>query len=636
MENKPDRGTLNNKIVNDNKWRNYLQTIQILLNSFSSRVSKQEFLDYVVNLIQQESGCKFVGIRVLDDDGCIPYQSFVGFSREFWQSENMIQIAKEDCSCTRLVSERLRPFDRPIINKAGSLCCNDTLLFAQSLSADEQKMYRGACNDAGYRSVAVVPVRHREGILGVIHLADLRTNQLSQITMELIESIAPLIGEVLNRDKMEQSLRINQNNRAILESIVAGISSLAYVVDMDTCELIYTSKALDNLYGERLAGRKCFGIFGFSSPCPGCPVQTGNADDINSHHTWERFDHVHARYYLAERKAMNWPDGRIVYLAFATDITRQKEAENALRRTNAELERTVGELQQLTASLEEEITERQAAQEALIENQTELKRYATRLEETNKELKAFANIVAHDLRTPMVNLDGFSKELGKSLAELKQILLDAVMHLPENVRQKTGEILERDLPEALQFIDLSVDRMDTMVAALVKLAHLGTNKMNYQAVNMAELVSAVLASFSKQIAGRNIQVKCGLLPQIQTDRQAMEQIMGNLLSNAIKYLEPERRGEITISCAVSGDEYIFSIQDNGLGIAAEDQEKIFEIFRQAGKQDMVGQGMGLAYVRTLVRQLGGKVWCESDLGTGTIIRFTTLRKPSPISGPFNL
>lgn len=364
MDSKAGKKTLSNRNSKDDYSQGYLDATRSLIRSFGASHSKQELLDNVVQLIQRECGCKFVGIRVLDENGYIPYQSYLGFSREFWESENMIQISKEDCSCTRIVGGKLLPFDMPIINKNGSLYCNDTALFAETLSVDQQKMYRGACNNAGYRSVAVIPIIYSGNILGIIHLADLQANKLSPAIMEFVESIAPLVGEVLSREKIEQSLQMSREKQAILAGIVAGISNLAYVVDVGSYELVYTSKTTGELWGGGLTGRKCYEAFDRQTPCPDCFIHITNYADVNTC-KWEHYDAVHGRYYLAEKKAIDWPDGRTVHLAFVSDITQQKKTEKELHVSNTRLERQVSELQRLSKALEMEVAERKAAEDEL-------------------------------------------------------------------------------------------------------------------------------------------------------------------------------------------------------------------------------------------------------------------------------
>jgi signal transduction histidine kinase len=102
----------------------------------------------------------------------------------------------------------------------------------------------------------------------------------------------------------------------------------------------------------------------------------------------------------------------------------------------------------------------------------------------------------------------------------------------------------------------------------------------------------------------------------------MEQIFSNLLSNAINYLVPDRPGEVLITAEDHPEYTTFQVQDNGRGIAAADIPKVFEPFRRVGKQDVPGEGMGLAYVQTLVRRHGGTIWCRSIPGVGTTFAFT--------------
>jgi signal transduction histidine kinase len=138
---------------------------------------------------------------------------------------------------------------------------------------------------------------------------------------------------------------------------------------------------------------------------------------------------------------------------------------------------------------------------------------------------------------------------------------------------------------------------------------------------MEALVQATLETLAHQIEQRQVRVTVGLLPELVADRTSLEQILGNILNNAILYLEPGRPGEIEITGERNGDETIFRIRDNGRGIAPEDMDKVFAPFRRAGRQDIPGEGMGLAYVQTLVRRHDGRIWCESEPGVGTTFSF---------------
>jgi signal transduction histidine kinase len=131
-----------------------------------------------------------------------------------------------------------------------------------------------------------------------------------------------------------------------------------------------------------------------------------------------------------------------------------------------------------------------------------------------------------------------------------------------------------------------------------------------------------LNSLAHQIDMHKAEVTVGPLPDIIIDKTAAEQIFGNLLDNALKYLEPARPGKIDVTAEQNTGEIQFTVRDNGRGIAKEDTQKVFELFRRVGRQDVPGEGMGLTYVKTLVRRLSGRIWCESELGVGSAFSFT--------------
>jgi len=315
------------------------------------------------------------------------------------------------------------------------------------------------------------------------------------------------------------------------------------------------------------------------------------------------------------------------------EVMERQTTEEALSEANAHLETRVKErtnqLQEINATLEEEIMERQATEEALQDSrdallvrEQQLEYYSNEVAATNTELKSFVNTIAHDFRSPMVNLMGFSAELGQSLTDLKEIVHGSESFLPQEVQVKVNELLEKDVPEAQMFIKSSVNRLSRMVDALLNLSRLGRREMCYDEVDMNKLVNMIIQSYTHQITEKHIQVEIGTLPKIEIDYLVMEQIISNLIDNAIKYLDPSRPGKIEGSCTENENEYVVSVKDNGRGILNTDCEKMFDLFRRCGNQDQPGEGMGLAYVRTLIRKLGGKVWCESELGVGTKMSFT--------------
>ena len=251
-----------------------------------------------------------------------------------------------------------------------------------------------------------------------------------------------------------------------------------------------------------------------------------------------------------------------------------------------------------------------------------MQRYAAELEQSNEEVKNFAYIVSHDLRVPLVNLKGYSAELHSALEVIGSNFDAALPHLNDEKRSAVAIALHEDAPEALEFITNSVSRMDSFINSVLILSRLGRRELKPEPIDMNALVQTSLENLSHQIHERGTRVTVESLPQVVADRTAMEQIIGNILGNAVKYLDPERPGRIEVTAETNNGEQIFRIRDNGRGIAEEDMHKVFAPFRRAGKQDTPGEGMGLAYVQTLVRRQDGRIWCESALGKGSTFTFT--------------
>ncbi|MHB1296535.1 MAG: sensor histidine kinase [Anaerolineae bacterium] len=248
--------------------------------------------------------------------------------------------------------------------------------------------------------------------------------------------------------------------------------------------------------------------------------------------------------------------------------------------------------------------------------------HAQELQERNEEMKQFAYIISHDLRAPLVNLRGFASEVRSAAEILREACGRALSQVEPGTFEAARCALEQDLPEALGFIDSSVSRMDRLISAVLELSRLGRRELHAEELDVETIVHHVLSSLAFQIEQRQATVQVEPLPRVMADRTAMEQIVGNLLANAVLYLKPGRPGEIRISAETGPDETIFHIADNGRGIAADDAEKVFALFRRAGRQDVPGEGMGLAYVQTLVRRLGGHISYTSEYDVGTTFSFS--------------
>ncbi len=177
-----------------------------LTELFARKNSRKEYLDSAVEVIRDWSGCRCAGIRVVDDHGHIPYEACVGFDPEFQRLEGRLSLENGGCFCIRAITHSPDKHDQSVMTPGGSFCCDDTQMFAQMLPPEAHSHYRGTCFRRGFRSLAIVPIRYRDQLMGAIHLADESTGVVSPNKVEFIESFAPLIGEALHRFNAEAEL----------------------------------------------------------------------------------------------------------------------------------------------------------------------------------------------------------------------------------------------------------------------------------------------------------------------------------------------------------------------------------------------------------------------------------------------
>lgn len=267
----------------------------------------------------------------------------------------------------------------------------------------------------------------------------------------------------------------------------------------------------------------------------------------------------------------------------------------------------------------------QAMEMNLAQLEMRVEERTAKLVQANKDLQNFAYIVSHDLNSPLLSIQGFVGELRLSLREITDVAGDLMSQLEPEQQIVLQSALRENIPEALDFIDTSATKMDSLIKAILKLSRLGYRELSFEPIDMEELIDQNLKALAYPIEKSRVQVKVMNAPKIVTDRLTMEQIFGNLLSNAVKYLDPKRPGRIEIDSEPSENGVIFHIRDNGSGISPGDLPHIFDIFQRGGSQEVPGEGMGLAFVKTLIKHIGGRIWCNSEPGKGATFSFLVPR-----------
>lgn len=252
------------------------------------------------------------------------------------------------------------------------------------------------------------------------------------------------------------------------------------------------------------------------------------------------------------------------------------------------------------------------------------------LMQANQEIQRYAYIVTHDLRAPLVNIMGFTAELESALKAIHRLVDAGDAGPSDDVREEARLAAKEDLPEAINFIRSSTRKMDGLINAILKISRDGRRPLQPEPIDLEAIVRASGDALQHQIAEADGKLDISIkVPDLVSDKFSLEQIIGNLFDNAVKYRDPNRPLELSVKAfPINRFKIGIDFSDNGRGIAPEDHERIFELFRRSGVQDKAGEGIGLAHVRSLIRNMGGDIKLKSELGKGTTFM---IRLPSDLS-----
>jgi|GEM_PF-1651895 len=230
----------------------------------------------------------------------------------------------------------------------------------------------------------------------------------------------------------------------------------------------------------------------------------------------------------------------------------------------------------------------------------------------NEELENILSIASHDLRSPLVNIQGFTKELNYILDDLKNNLIK------NNKTKKIETIFDNDINEALKYINNGITKIDQTINGLLKLSRLGKESLKIIKINPEKIIKNIISSMQFQINEKKIKFNLEKLPNCYADELQLNQIFTNLIDNAIKYSKEGQKCYIKISGNTNNQYSIYCIEDNGIGIPKNYHTKIFEVFQRLNPYSKEsGEGLGLALVKKIIHRLNGKIWVESEPNAGS-------------------
>jgi PAS domain S-box-containing protein len=290
-----------------------------------------------------------------------------------------------------------------------------------------------------------------------------------------------------------------------------------------------------------------------------------------------------------------------------TDITELKNAEDKtqelleqLQVSSEELNASNEELQATTEELKTTNEELQLQMDFEVEAKRELEEIASKLKISNKELEQFAYVASHDLQEPLRMVTSFTQLL----------------------ERRYKDKLDVDADEYIGFIVEGSKRMKYLIDDLLEFSRLNTQNREFESVLLKITLEDVLRNLTATIKENNVQISHDPLPTILGDHSQINQLLQNLIANAIKF-HGDERPKVHISAEESGNEWIISVNDKGIGIDPDHQEQIFRIFKRLHtREEYAGTGIGLAICKRIIDKHNGKIWVESELGKGSTFFFT--------------
>ena len=511
------------------------------------------------------------------------HQHYLGFGEtgEFVlagiENENIVFLLRhrhdvnEEPDSLPLYSEFAEPIRRALLAQSGVMVGKD---------------YRGVQVLAAYEPVDVLNF----GIVAKVDMSEIRAPFIKGAIYTFFISMAMILfGSILFRKITNPIINRIRESEHRYRALVEEINEWVWAVDKDGV-ITYSSPYVKGLLGyddQHVLGRKLIDLVDAQSKenlprgFQGHPTHIHAVNDIELN--LKKSDGQSIVMELSAVPVFIEEHTFSGYRGVARDISERKQAEQLRNEYQYKLEHEVAE-------------------------RTE------ELHEINEELKNFTYIVSHDLRSPLVSIVGFSNEVK---FDVESLLAELEI---QSLSDISSDRLETTIPESLDYINKAAEKMEGLITNILELSRLGRRSLEVELVDSAEIVDKNIKALAYQLDKVELTIK--QLPELNTDELALEQIFGNLLGNAVKFLQADQQGEISIWA--ERDQYCwhFFIKDNGRGIAEGDVKHVFEIFRRFGGRDVAGEGMGLTYVQTLVRRLGGRIQCTSMLGKGTTFSFS--------------
>jgi PAS domain S-box-containing protein len=249
--------------------------------------------------------------------------------------------------------------------------------------------------------------------------------------------------------------------------------------------------------------------------------------------------------------------------------------------------------------------------------QEEREQLVAELERKNKELESIVYVASHDLRSPLLNIQGFGARLERDCGELAAAF-SAALGGDSDAAARAQSLCNERIPRSLDFIRSGAQKIDRLIAGLLRLSRVGRASLVRREIDMGAMLAEILKAMSYQVETSGAKITIGDLPPCSGDADQLSQVFSNLLDNAVKYRATDRPLVVTVTGRRNGSTSEYVVEDNGRGIEADRVDQVWDLFCRLEPDDGIeGEGLGLTLARRIVERHGGCIRLESEYGKGS-------------------
>jgi PAS domain S-box-containing protein len=426
---------------------------------------------------------------------------------------------------------------------------------------------RGHLQKEGIRTLAIIPIRLGDRVIGALNMASHTHDIITWKTMKIIEEIASSnLGSTITRVRTREAL---QESRELVTEFRAHFTRLFN--EAHDAILIF------DLEGQFLDfNRKAVKLLGYSE------------EELKTMTVWDLLPPYEKEDSESKLKKLVKGDRIPVF----ERILLTKDGTSIPVENSAFVVRDENGKAKFIQSILRDIRDRKESERKIQETLRDLER-------SNKELQQFAYVASHDLQEPLRMVASFTQLLEKRYTDK----------------------LDNQAREYINFAVDGANRMQNLINALLMYSRVGTRGKSFEPTDSTAVLAQVLVNLKSQIEENHAIITNGELPTVMADESQLVQLFQNLISNAIKF-RTEKTPHIHISVECTEDTATFAISDNGMGIDSAYLDKIFVIFQRLDGHTFPGTGIGLAICKKIVERHGGRIWVESESGEGSTFYFT--------------